>query len=100
MPITLRSRSGCTPMDDPTRIQEYRFTCHNHVTTTDFLPQFKRQERDLIEQIDLGIAAGRPQCVDKNQKGSGQFSQSLLRSISSKCMVVTFRIKWRSILSV
>jgi integrase len=44
------------------------FTCHNHVTTTDFLPQFQRQERDLIEQIDLGTAAGRPHWVDKNQK--------------------------------
>jgi hypothetical protein len=29
------------------------FTCHSHVTTTDFLPQFQHQERDLIEQIDL-----------------------------------------------
>jgi len=36
------------------------FTCHNHVTTSGFLPQFQRQERDLIEQIDLGTAAGRP----------------------------------------
>ena len=42
------------------------FTCHNHVTTTDFLPQFQRQERDLLEQIDLGTAAGRPHWVDKN----------------------------------
>ena len=30
--------------------------------------QFQRQERDLIEQIDLGTAAGRPHWVDKNQK--------------------------------
>jgi hypothetical protein len=44
------------------------FTCHNHVTTTDFLPQFQRQERDLLEQIELGTAAGRPHWVDKNQK--------------------------------
>jgi hypothetical protein len=32
------------------------------------LPQFQRQEQDLIEQIDLGTAAGRPHWVDKNQK--------------------------------
>jgi hypothetical protein len=44
------------------------FTCHNHVTNTDFLPQFRRQERDLLEQIDLGTAAGRPHCVEKNEK--------------------------------
>ncbi len=48
------------------------FTCHNHVTnhvtTADFLPQFQRQERDLLEQIDLGMAAGRPHWVEKNQK--------------------------------
>ena len=44
------------------------FTCHNHVTTADFLPQFQRQERDLIEQIDLGTAARRPHWVEKNQK--------------------------------
>jgi integrase len=44
------------------------FSCHNHVTTTDFLPQFRRQEQDLVDQIDLGSAAGRPHWVDKNQK--------------------------------
>ena len=44
------------------------FTCHNHVTTTDFLPQFQRQERDLIEQIDQGTVAGRPHWFDKSQK--------------------------------
>lgn len=44
------------------------FTCHNHVTTGDFLPQFRRQERDLREQIELGSAAGRPHWVEKNQK--------------------------------
>jgi hypothetical protein len=44
------------------------FTCHNHVTTGDFLPQFRRQEHDLLEQIDLGRAAGRPHWVDKNEK--------------------------------
>src|SRR5260370_22573596 len=44
------------------------FTCHNHVTTTDFLPQFQRQERALLEQIDLRTAAGRPHWVDTDQK--------------------------------
>jgi hypothetical protein len=44
------------------------FTCHNHVTTADFLPQFRRQERDLLEQIELGSAASRPHWVEKNQK--------------------------------
>ena len=44
------------------------FSCHNHVTTADFLPQFRRQERDLLDQIDLGSAAGRPHWVEKNQK--------------------------------
>ena len=44
------------------------FACHNHVTTTDFLPQFQRQERDLIEQTDLGTSARRPPWVEKNQK--------------------------------
>jgi len=38
------------------------------VTTDDFLPQFQRQEHDLLEQIDLGRAAGRPHWVDKNEK--------------------------------
>jgi integrase len=45
-----------------------RFTCHNHVTTADFLPQFRHQEQDLVEQIDLGTAAGRPHWVEKNPK--------------------------------
>jgi hypothetical protein len=44
------------------------FNCHNHVTTADFLPQFRHQERDLLEQIELGTAAGRPHWVEKNQK--------------------------------
>jgi hypothetical protein len=44
------------------------FSCHNHVTTSDFLPQFRHQEHDLLEQIELGRAVGRPHWVDKNEK--------------------------------
>jgi hypothetical protein len=44
------------------------FTCHNHVTTNDFLPQFRRQEHDLLEQIHLGRAAGRPHWVDRTEQ--------------------------------
>src|SRR6266550_4204759 len=44
------------------------YSCHNHVTTADFLPQFRRQERDLLDQIELGSAASRPHWVEKNQK--------------------------------